>query len=88
MSEILKLAHLVDEDRVPKVQIRRRGIKSRLDPQRTSLRKFFREFGFDDQLIAASLNGFHGAIRCCHWGRWQAMEDESLGTETELSDDE
>jgi hypothetical protein len=56
MPQILQLTHLVEKDGVPEVQVGRGGIEPRLDTQRPPLGKFFLEFAFHQQLVAASLD--------------------------------
>ncbi len=51
MAQILQLAHLVQDDRVAEVQVRRGRVQAELDAQRCAAllgtRQFLREFGFD-----------------------------------------
>jgi hypothetical protein len=53
MSKILEMAQLVDQHGMPEMQIRRRGIESRLDPQRPSGLQPVKQFGFDQQFFRA-----------------------------------
>jgi len=54
VPELLELAHLVDEHRVPKMQIGRSRIEPRLDAQRLAALELLDQFGFDEQLGGAA----------------------------------
>ena len=51
MSQFLKLAHLVDDDCVPQMKIRRRRIKSYLDPQWSIRRKALEQLLFEEHFL-------------------------------------
>lgn len=50
------MTHLVKQNRVTQVQIRRRRVKSSLDPERTIQDKLLRELLFHQKLAAAALD--------------------------------
>ena len=49
MAEFLELPHLVDEHRVPEMQIRRGGIEARLDAQRLAASSFRQQLRLEQQ---------------------------------------
>src|SRR3970282_1664688 len=54
MPEVLQLAQLVDEHRVPEMEVRGGGIEPGLYPQRSSRREPSAQLGFDQQLVRAA----------------------------------
>ncbi len=56
MPEILQLAHLVEQHGVSQVQVGRGGIEARLDAQRATQLELFDQFGFEQQLFAATFD--------------------------------
>ena len=56
MAELLKLAHLIEEHRVPEVQVRRGRVKARLDAQRLPFFKLAQEFGLDQHFARTALD--------------------------------
>ena len=54
MPELLELAHLVDQHRVPEMQIRCRGVEARLDAQRHAARQFALELGGQQHFVRAA----------------------------------
>ena len=54
MAGILELAHLVQQDRVAKVQVGRGRIETGLDPQRAPERELFLELGSHQDLGSAA----------------------------------
>ena len=53
VPQVLQLAHLVEDHRVAEVQVRRRGVESRLHAQRPALGELAREVLLEDQLVRA-----------------------------------
>jgi len=53
---LLELAQLVQQDSVPQVQVRRRRVEARLDPERPARLQFFDELGLDQQLVGPALD--------------------------------
>ena len=56
MPQILKLAQLVDEYGVAKMQIRRGGVKTGFDPECTTCFEFVDELAFQQQLFTPPLD--------------------------------
>ena len=60
MAEVLQLAHFVEDNSVPKMNVRRRRIQAQLDSQRNACclapSHFLSKFGLDKQLIASALD--------------------------------
>jgi len=54
MAEFLKLAQLINEYGMAKMQIRRGRIEARLDSQGAALLQTLDEFGFDENLFRAA----------------------------------
>ena len=64
VPQFLELAHLVDEHRMAKVQVRRSRIEAGLDAQRPTAAEFPGQFIFDQQLAAAALDDAHRGFNC------------------------
>ncbi len=54
MAELLELAHLVDEHRVPDVQVGRGRVEAGLDDQRPALPEFGRQSVLGQHLVGAA----------------------------------
>ena len=54
VAELLELAHLVEQHRVPEVQIRRGRVEARLDAQRHAAQQLLREVGAREHLVRAT----------------------------------
>ena len=63
MPQILELAHLVQDNGMSKMEIRRRGIQSQFDSQRFArlfgTGEFLCKFGFDQQFVTTSQSNCH-----------------------------
>ena len=55
MPELLELAHLVEQHRVPEMQVRRRRIESRLDLERTAALQLLLELRACQHFAGATL---------------------------------
>jgi hypothetical protein len=53
VPQVLELAHFVEDDRVPEVQVRRRRVEPGLDPQRLPLGELAPQVLLLDELIRA-----------------------------------
>ncbi len=75
MPEVLHLAHLVEHDRVPDVDVRRGRVEAELDPQWLASRELLRHFALDQQFVGAALEDgelvgdIHGHDDCFRKGR-------------------
>jgi hypothetical protein len=56
MSQVLQLAHFVEQHSVAQMQIGRSGVKTRLYSKWTTQFELFDEFGFKQQFVAAALD--------------------------------
>ncbi len=56
VTQILKLAKLVNKHSVPEMQVRRRWIETRLDPQRRAFLELGNQLGFDEHFLSAPLD--------------------------------
>ena len=66
VPQLLKMAHLVHHNRVPKVQVGSGGVKAHLYAQRCAAFKLFAQFFFVNQLGNAALDGGHLAVNIRH----------------------
>ena len=58
MPQILKAAHFVEQHGMTQMQVRRGGVKSGFDSERTIQRKLVRELLFEQELAATALDDF------------------------------
>jgi hypothetical protein len=70
MSQVLELAQLVDQHRVPEVKIRRRRIESGLDAQRPAGPKARLEFVGLEDFIGAATDQVEGGLQLGHCTPW------------------
>ena len=59
MTEFLEMPQLVDQHRVPEVQVGRRRIEAGLDPKRPSRLDLFGQFGLNQQFVGTALDQRH-----------------------------
>jgi hypothetical protein len=60
VTEILHLAHLVQDDGMAEMDVRRGRIEAELDAQRRAARKLLRDLALDDEFVGAALE--HGEL--------------------------
>ena len=65
MTQILQLAHLIQQHRMPQMQIGRGRIEARFDAQRACLRQLFDQLGFYEQLIGSALDDSQSCLLWC-----------------------
>src|SRR5690606_6707438 len=87
MPQILELAQLVDQHGMPKVQVRRSRVETRLDTQRLTTLELFRQLRLDQYLFRTALdkrqllfNRLHTQTRKAQIQRDPTIQDQPPNT--------
>ena len=62
VAEVLEVAQLVDQYRVPEVQVGRGWIEAGLDPERLAGLELVDQLGLDEDLLAATADEVEGVL--------------------------
>ena len=75
MAKILEVPELVDQHRVPEMQIRSRWIKAGLDPQRPAALQLVNQFRLDQQFFRPALDQLQVFFTSAHANLYRFCPD-------------